>query len=311
MYGDLIRADYRITLEDDISYGAAYDYSIKYSGQLVEAKEVTLYSEKTESVREIYILDEGNLFTLQNEELEQIPVPEEGVLITSRIVELLGVKKGDPLQFRIEGDDRIYSTCIAGISRQSSDMGIILSRKYYEELGGSFRPNRIFTKKSVPLELKKKPDVNSVDTRELMREAQDNVNSTGYAITAILIAMGIAMGSVVLYNLGVLSYIEKVREIATLKVLGFQSLNIRYILLQQNLVVTAIGALLGIPMGRSVLKNMVDLFAGVDYDIPFNITFVPYIGAVLGTFLVSVIINVFISSKVKGIDMVEALKGVE
>ena len=49
----------------------------------------------------------------------------------------------------------------------------------------------------------------------------------------------------------------------------------------------------------------------MDYDIPFNITFVPYIGAVLGTFLVSVIINVFISSKVKGIDMVEALKGVE
>lgn len=311
MYGELIRSDFRITLEDDIPYEAAYDYSKEYSGQLVEYREVTLFTDSAESVREIMVLDEGNLYTLQDEKLKFMEVPDEGVIITSRITDLLGVKKGDRIRFRVAGDSKVYSSYIAGICRQASNQGIIMSRKSFEKLGGTFLPNLIYTKRYVPEDLKKKVDVSSVETKELLREAQDNVNSTGYAVTAILIVMGVAMGSVVLYNLGVLSYIEKVREIATLKVLGFQSLNIRYILLQQNLVVTAIGALLGIPLGKAVLDVMVDLFAGTDTDITINITFVPYICAVLGTFLVSVIINVFISSKVKSIDMVEALKGVE
>ena len=311
MYGELVRADYRITLEDDITYEAAYDYAREYSGQLVEYRAVTIYSDTAESVRDIFVLDEGNLYTLQDENLNAIEAPSNGVLITSRIMDVLEVEKGDTISFRVAGDTKIYTTYIAGICRQASCQGIILSREGFEKLGGTFLPTEVYTRKTVPDDLKKKVDVNSVDTKALLKEAQDNVNSTGYAITAILILMGVAMGSVVLYNLGVLSYIEKVREIATLKVLGFQSINIRYILLQQNLVVTGIGALLGIPLGRVILGLIVDLFAGTDTDITYSITFVPYVSAVLGTFLVSVLINIIISSKVKSIDMVEALKGVE
>ncbi len=70
----------------------------------------------------------------------------------------------------------------------------------------------------------------------------------------------IVMGVVVLYNLGVLSYIEKVKEIATLKVLGVRSGNIRFILLQQNFVITAIGAVLGIPFGIVALEQLIDIF---------------------------------------------------
>lgn len=311
MYGQLIRADYRITLEDDISYEAAYDYARQYAGQLVENKPVTLFSASAESAREVFVLDEGNLFTLQNEALNTLALPDDGVVITSRIMDLLGVKKGDPIRFRVAGDPRIYTTHIVNVSRQASNQGILLSRKSFEKLGGTFAPNLIFTNKYVPSDLKQRVDISSVETKKILKEAQDNMNSTGYAITAILIIMGVVMGAVVLYNLGVLSYIEKVREIATLKVLGFQSLNIRYILLQQNLVITAIGALLGIPLGRVILALLVDMFSGTDTDIIIKLSALPYIGAVLGTFLVSVIINIFVSSKVKSIDMVEALKGVE
>ena len=65
------------------------------------------------------------------------------------------------------------------------------------------------------------------------------------------------MGVVVLYNLGVLSYVEKTREIATLKVLGFTSGDIRIILLQQSLAITVVGALLGVPFGRIMLSFLV------------------------------------------------------
>jgi putative ABC transport system permease protein len=119
------------------------------------------------------------------------------------------------------------------------------------------------------------------------------------------------MGVVVLYNLGVLSYIEKVREIATLKVLGFQSIKIRMILMQQNLTITGIGALLGIPAGFVALGILTDGFMLEDGELIIRLSAMPYVGAVLGTLLVSVLVNLYVTSKINSIDMVEALKGVE
>ncbi|MBP3262544.1 FtsX-like permease family protein, partial [Pseudobutyrivibrio sp.] len=113
------------------------------------------------------------------------------------------------------------------------------------------------------------------------------------------------------YNLGVLSYIEKVREIATMKVLGFQSMNIRFILMQQNLTVTGLGAIIGVPLGYLSLTAMLDAFLLDDSDLIMDLSLLPFIVAIIGTFLVSVLINIVVTAKINEINMVEALKGVE
>ena len=103
---------------------------------------------------------------------------------------------------------------------------------------------------------------------------------------------------------------EKIREIATLKVLGFPTTRIRWILQQQNLVITGVGVILGMPLGVQLLGIIVDE-EDPKYDFFLQTTIYPYIYAFILTFVLSVVINAILSSKVKAINMVEALKGVD
>ena len=68
---------------------------------------------------------------------------------------------------------------------------------------------------------------------------------------------------------------------------------------------------MGVPFGVIMLNQLADMVMGIYYDMVVSPSAFPYLGAVLGTFLVSVLVNVYVSSKVKTIDMVEALKSRE
>ncbi len=311
MYGEIFRGNYQIRFADGVPYGTVYEYAKEYQGQMAQITGITLYNDKEESVREITVLDEGGLFLPESEDLEYIDIPESGVMLTSRLVDYFGLKVGEDIRWKLPGTSRVYSAPVVRICRVATGQGIIMSRRAYEELGGEFAPNYVFTRMTVPASLKTRPEVDSVDSREKLEIAMRTTNETTLIASYILAAIAIIMGVVVLYNLGVLSYIEKTREIATLKVLGFHSGSIRFILLQQNLVITAVGAVIGIPIGIYMLDLLAELALGIYLDMVVEPSFFPYVGAVMGTFAVSVLVNVFVSSKVKSIDMVEALKSRE
>ena len=150
-----------------------------------------------------------------------------------------------------------------------------------------------------------------MNTTYELKQTLERGNAVGYTATGIIITLAVMMGLVVLYNLGILSYSEKIREIATMKVLGFQSLNIRLMLMQQNLCITAAGAMLGIPLGKAALQFLLDIYMGDGEDMIIRLSAAPYLTALAGTFAVSLLVNIYVTSKVNEIDMVESLKGVE
>ena len=311
MYDDLILANSKITFEDSVGYGTVSDYAKEYHGQMVQFDNVTIYTKDQEYIRFLMVVDEGNLYRIMDEKLSYMELPRSGVLVTTKTAENLNLRIGDEISWRIPGDRETYTAKVAGLIRQATDQGILLSRAAFEEVRGEFRPSIVYTMMSVPKELQSRPEIIAVNDRQSLKDILIASHSTGYAITGILIVMAVMMGVVVLYNLGVLSYAEKIREIATMKVLGFQSMKIRMILMQQNLTITGIGAVLGIPAGWVALKILVDGFTLEDGDMVIRLSAIPYLGAVVGAILVSVLVNLYVTSKVNKIDMVEALKGVE
>jgi len=118
------------------------------------------------------------------------------------------------------------------------------------------------------------------------------------------------LGIVVLYNLGVMSYVERYREMATLKVLGFKDRKIGSLLIGQNMWLTVLGVLVGLPCGVGVLKYLLDARAA-EYELKLVLGPLTYGVSILTTFGVSLLVGLMISRKNKKIDMVEALKGVE
>ena len=126
----------------------------------------------------------------------------------------------------------------------------------------------------------------------------------------VLILAAVILGIVVLYNLGVMSYVERYRELATLKVVGFQNKHIGRILISQNIWLTIIGIIIGLPAGVGVLHLLLVLLAS-EYELKMVLGALTYCVSILLTFGVSLVVGLLIARKNKKINMVEALKGAE
>jgi len=126
----------------------------------------------------------------------------------------------------------------------------------------------------------------------------------------LLVAASVILGIVVLYNLGIMSYVERYRELATLKVLGFRDRNIGSLLISQNVWLTVLGVIIGLPLGILVLQLLLDNLAS-EYELSLTLGWLTYTVSIAVTFGVSVVVGLFIAGHNKKIDMVEALKSAE
>lgn len=125
-----------------------------------------------------------------------------------------------------------------------------------------------------------------------------------------MVGGAILLGVVVLYNLGIMSYTERYREMATLKVVGFKDKKIGRRLIDQNMWLSLIGVVIGIPLGILTLDYLLKALAG-EYEMSLTVSAVTYIISVMLTFGMSLPVSLMVARKNKKIDMVEALKGAE
>ena len=123
----------------------------------------------------------------------------------------------------------------------------------------------------------------------------------------LLVIAAVILGIVVLYNLGIMSYTERYREMATLKVVGFRDSRIGRLLIIQNMWLTVIGILIGIPAGVGVLQYLLTALAS-EYELKLVLGPATWLVSVLLTFGVSLAVGLMISRKNRTIDMVAALK---
>ena len=123
----------------------------------------------------------------------------------------------------------------------------------------------------------------------------------------LLVIAAVVLGIVVLFNLGIMSYTERYREMATLKVVGFKDSRIGRLLISQNMWLTVIGIALGIPAGIGVLQYLLTALAS-EYELKLVLGPATWIGSILLTFGVSLAVGLMISRKNRKIDMVAALK---
>ena len=130
------------------------------------------------------------------------------------------------------------------------------------------------------------------------------------AFVLILALAAALLGVVVLYNLGVMSYVERSRELATLKVLGFRDWHIGRLLIGQNLWLILAGVLLGLHAGIGVLQFLLVTLAD-EYELKLALGALTYSVSILLTFGVSLAVGWMMAGKNRKADMVEALKGAE
>ncbi|MBR4719588.1 MAG: ABC transporter permease [Lachnospiraceae bacterium] len=310
LYGELMTAKNKIVLSKDADYDYAYDLCSDYKGQMIQETSVEFVSDKVKKSGSATIVDKGNYIHIQDKDLNPVMLNRSGIAMTSKMAGLLDLKEGDFVKWHVVGDDKWQYTRIVQIYRDPSVQGITMRRQVFEDLEYDFSPTSILTNISVPGDLVDKDEVSSVLNIANMKAAFNETMEIMNSMVYVMVVAAVLLGMVVLYNLGVLSFVEKTREVATLKVLGFKSSKIRNILQKQNIWLTVIGICFGLYSGWGMLYIICTTVSDTLDMFPI-ITLPTYIYSIGGTFLVSITVNFMFSGKVKTIDMVDALKGVE
>lgn len=310
LYGELMTCKTKIIFEQTASEASKIDYANQYAGQLIEENAIELVVNDVMKTGSITIFDNGNYLHFQDEKLNPMHLSENGVAVSYKMAKNLGVEVGDFIEWHVVGETKWEKTRVEQLYRTPAGQGISMNRETFEKLEHTFSPTAVLSNKSAESGLIDKDDIQGVQNINQMRKDMDESLEMMNIMVGILIVAAVILGMVVLYNLGVLSFVEKTREIATLKVLGFSSRKIRAILRTQNIWVTIAGIMIGIPTGYLFLIALCTSMSESQDMLPI-VTLQSYLYAIAGTFLVSMFVNSILSLKVKTIDMVDALKGVE
>ena len=237
----------------------------------------------------------------------EIEIEDDEVSISQKMADLLDVGVGDTVKWHIMGSDKWIKTKIDKIHADPTSQGLIMSKDKLEELDLDYAPTSIVTTEHVD---KNFTAIKSSSSMKDMTSSWDELTEAMWLLIYILIFFASLLAVVVLYNLGLLSFTEIEREIATLKVLGFKTGALRKLLLTQNLWFTAIGFILGLPIGYYILDVMWQSSGDSFYILP-SISLMNLVLTALITFALSILVNLMFSRKIKMLDMVESLKGVE
>lgn len=157
----------------------------------------------------------------------------------------------------------------------------------------------------------KNDSVTNVTVFEELKTRMSNMMSSLNYIVLLVIACAAGLAFVVIYNLTNINITERVREIATIKVLGFFRRETSAYVLRENLVLTGIGVIAGLGLGillhrfvmAQIVVDMVDFSARIQ---PISFVF-----SVILTFVFNFIVNIFMEIKLEKINMAESLKSVD
>ncbi|HOO60955.1 MAG TPA: ABC transporter permease, partial [Bacillota bacterium] len=195
-----------------------------------------------------------------------------------------------------------------GIVRSVSE-NIVITDDFAESAGIDYTIDSIYTL-TEKTDIESDSAVKNILTKQSIMDSFDSFLEIMNTMIVVLIVAAAVLGIVVLYNLGVMSFTERSREMATLKVVGFKDKKIRSLLVGQTVWTTLAGAIIGLPTGIGVLQILINMLAN-DYEMKMTVTLLTCVLSLLLTFGVSLLVSVMVARKNKYIDMVEALKGAE
>ena len=235
-------------------------------------------------------------------------IGDDGAYICVRIADEFGLSAGDVFILSPYGSEDSYTVKVAGVIRSVSE-SIVISPAYADSLGLAYSADSVYTD-TAKENIKTDGAVKSVQSKQMIMDSFDTFTELMDSMIIVLVVGALILGVVVLYNLGVMSYTERYREMATLKVVGFKDRKIGSLLVGQNLWLSLIGVIIGLPAGIGVLDYLLKALAS-EYEMKLAISPLSIAVSVVLTFGMSLLVSLMVARKNKHIDMVEALKGAE
>lgn len=246
---------------------------------------------------------------------------DKGIVISEKAARNLDAKVGDKVKILNENDVSAEAV-ISGITENYVNHYIYMTNDYYKELfNRNADSNRIYgvLDDSITIDQEDKMASKIIDstcangtvfTTGIKDGFSDTIKSLNYVVLLMIVSAG-ALAFVVLYNLSNVNISERIREIATIKVLGFYDKEVSAYIYRENVILTLIGAVVGLGLGV-ILHQFIMITVEVE-NMMFGRLINPlsYAAAFILTIVMGTIVNLVMNKKLKKVEMVESLKSVD
>jgi putative ABC transport system permease protein len=245
---------------------------------------------------------------------------ENEICLTDKVAQLLDVKQGDTIKL-IDSDDKEVDVKVSNIVENYIYHYAYMTPETYNNLfGKEYTTNMLFTKNKqlsdeqldeLSKNIMSADEVSGVSVLSTLTSQIDNMmNSLNYVVIVLIVSAGL-LAFVVLYNLQNVNISERIRELATIKVLGFYDKEVYSYVTRETVLLTIIGIVLGL-IGGYFLNSFILTTCEINI-LRFKAVITPmsYVFSVLITVGFSIIVNVATYFSLKRIDMIESLKSIE
>ena len=251
---------------------------------------------------------------------EKVTLNDNEICLTDKVAELLGVKAGDKIILQ-DNDENQKEVTISNVVENYVYHYVYMSKDLYQDLyGEDYKTNVLLVndnnltekqEETLATDIMNNNEVSSVSLISSAIESMDEtMQSLNYVVVVLIVSAGL-LAFVVLYNLSNVNISERIRELATIKVLGFYDREVYDYVTRETILLTLIGIVLGLIAGYFL--NYFIIGTCEINMLRFNKTIEPlsYLYSILITIGFTLIVNIVTYFALKKIDMIESLKSVE
>lgn len=331
-YEDIFHYDLMtvVTEEDALTQGAVQEYLFDNPSVFSDSLAVSIQSTRQEiknSEADVYLMIPKDLssfgsFVDLHERVSRkaTPLQEDGIIITEKLAKTLGIQAGDSITLQNEDEEKASFT-VTGVCEHYVSNYVYMSAATYE---AGFQKAPVYN-----AALSKMPDDSQTVRDQVSTVLLDNDHVASLTFTAdnvkqvlnmlnsidavvvLIIVCAAGLAFVVLYNLSNINVAERVKEIATIKVLGFYDREVDSYVNRESYALTGIGIFFGIFGGIALHKFVITTVEVDAVMFGRSLRLVSFLYAVLLTLLFSIIVSLVIGRSLKKVSMVESMKAPE
>ncbi|TCZ80823.1 ABC transporter permease [Paenibacillus albiflavus] len=313
-----LRVDYTIGTSSDT---LKLPSSIKNSYDLSYFPVEFIKDDKKENATLVVTEKENSLIHFFDENDNEISLENNGVLVPKSYADKYHIVEGDIIQIKFtapELNNKTVDTKVLQISSQYSNPSFYMTPAYLKSFDINYSPTSLLVEANSSTDLisvrnffEQDPHVDTIaDKTGLKKSAQYILKQNSFVFIMFTICAVILSFSAV-YTISSINIYERNRELATLKVLGYQKNRINRLIFFENIILTTLSVIVAIPISRYIYTFIVKALSSTHQQIPDKFNIFVILIAVILAFILTILANLLLRRKVTNINMIGSLKSIE
>jgi len=278
-------------------------------------------NEQIEKATLIVTEKDNNLIHFYDDKDTLLQLEDHGVFVPKSYADHYGIGEGDTIEMVFtapEMGNKLVAAKVLKISTQYSSPSFYMTPEYLASFGLPYKPTSLLVALDPSVELTEfrnhfqhDSSVNGIlDKDDLRKEARYILQQNNFVfVLFILCAVVLSFGAI--YTISSINIYERNRELATLKVLGYDKSKINRLIFFENIIITTLAVLVALPICGYIYGLVVQALSSTHQQIPDQLNLFIVGVSILVAFMLTMMANLLLRRKVAGIHMIESLKGWE